>query len=77
MEMKPRIIAHRGYSQKFPENTLQAFEAALRAGAEVLETDLQISHDGVVILRHDYLSPCGRPLCELTWSEIKKNFRKC
>lgn len=49
----PFLIAHRGYSSRAPENTLVAFEEALRAGAEVLECDVQLSRDGVVVVLHD------------------------
>lgn len=47
------LIAHRGYARHYPENTLLAFEAALRAGACYVETDVQLSADGVPILFHD------------------------
>ncbi len=49
----PFLIAHRGCSASVPENTLAAFEAALDAGAEVLECDVQMSRDGVAIVLHD------------------------
>ncbi|WP_369052448.1 glycerophosphodiester phosphodiesterase [Kineococcus terrestris] len=49
----PLVIAHRGYSAVAPENTLAAFEAALRAGADVVETDLRPAADGQVVLVHD------------------------
>lgn len=49
----PFLIAHRGCSATVPENTLAAFEAALDAGAEVLECDVQMSRDGVAIVLHD------------------------
>ena len=49
----PFLIAHRGYSSIAPENTLAAFEAAIEAGAEVLECDVQLSADGVVVVMHD------------------------
>jgi len=48
-----KIIAHRGFSADYPENTLLAFEKALQAGADGIETDLQLSRDGEVILFHD------------------------
>ena len=46
-------IAHRGFSAIAPENTLIAFEAARRAGADSLEFDLRLSHDGVPVVIHD------------------------
>ena len=49
----PLVIAHRGYSSVAPENTLAAFEAALRCGADMVETDLHPTADGSVALIHD------------------------
>ncbi|WP_459645923.1 glycerophosphodiester phosphodiesterase [Kineococcus sp. NUM-3379] len=49
----PLVIAHRGYSAVAPENTLAAFEAALRCGADMVETDLHPAADGTVVLFHD------------------------
>jgi glycerophosphoryl diester phosphodiesterase len=48
-----RIIAHRGYSSAFPENTLVAYERAIGAGADVVEIDLRKSCDGAVVCHHD------------------------
>ena len=41
--MKCRNFAHRGFSEKYPENTLLAFEKALEAGCEGIELDVQFS----------------------------------
>lgn len=49
----PRLIAHRGDAVRYPENTLPAVEAALRAGACYVEVDVQLSADGVPVLLHD------------------------
>jgi len=46
-------IAHRGNSAHAPENTLAAFASAAAAGAGMIETDLQLSADGTVVLIHD------------------------
>jgi glycerophosphoryl diester phosphodiesterase len=48
-----KIIAHRGFSGNYPENTLLAFEKALDTGADGIETDLQLSRDNVPVLFHD------------------------
>ena len=50
---RPRIFAHRGASHDAPENTLEAFELALRQGAERLELDVHASRDGEVVVFHD------------------------
>ena len=47
------IIAHRGASAEAPENTLAAFELALRQGADALELDVRLSRDGAPIVLHD------------------------
>lgn len=47
------LIAHRGYARHYPENTLVAFAAAVAAGARYIETDVQLSADGVPVLFHD------------------------
>ncbi|WP_432543281.1 glycerophosphodiester phosphodiesterase [Kineococcus sp. SYSU DK002] len=50
---RPLVIAHRGYSAVAPENTLAAFEAALRAGADLLELDVRLDADGIPVVLHD------------------------
>jgi len=47
------VIAHRGASAYAPENTLAAFELALRQGADAIELDIRLSRDGVPIVLHD------------------------
>lgn len=48
-----RIIAHRGASAYVPENTLAAFQLAYDMGVTEIETDVQLTTDGVVVLCHD------------------------
>jgi len=45
--------AHRGASEYYPENTLSAFYAGLDMGANGIETDIQRTKDGVLVLFHD------------------------
>ena len=52
-QAQPRIIAHRGNSSVAPENTLAAFRAAVEAGADGVEFDVQASRDGVPVVIHD------------------------
>jgi glycerophosphoryl diester phosphodiesterase len=47
------IIAHRGFSAQYPENTLLAFKKAIEAGADGIETDLRLSLDEKIILFHN------------------------
>lgn len=49
----PRIFAHRGFAIGVAENTLEAFRAAVEAGATHIESDLQVTRDGVAVLFHD------------------------
>jgi glycerophosphoryl diester phosphodiesterase len=46
-------IAHRGFSAAYPENTLLSFNKALALGVTHLELDLQLTHDGQLIVLHD------------------------
>ena len=50
---RPLVIAHRGASLAYPENTLEAFEAAVLAGADMIELDARLSADGVAVVSHD------------------------
>ena len=50
---RPLIFAHRGASRVAPQNTLPAFEAAIRSGADGVELDVQYSCDGHLVVIHD------------------------
>ena len=67
------VIAHRGASAFAQENTLEAFNMAFKLGASWLETDVQRSADGVLVLYHDYFLPNGKKIKELTYKELAKN----
>ena len=49
----PWVIAHRGYRKKYPENTLAAFQAAMAAGAPMIELDVMFSRDRKPVVIHD------------------------
>lgn len=49
----PAVVAHRGDSEHFAENTLPAFEAALRLGVPMQEFDVRCTRDGVLVCIHD------------------------
>lgn len=51
--MKVLNIAHRGYSGKFDENTILAFEKAVEYKADGIETDVQLSKDNIPVIIHD------------------------
>ncbi len=48
-----RIGGHRGDPEVAPENTLAAFEAAVVLGVDYIETDVQRTEDGLLVLMHD------------------------
>lgn len=50
---RPLVAGHRGASGLFPEHTLAAYQAAIADGAEMVETDLVMTRDGVLICRHE------------------------
>ncbi|OGR43685.1 MAG: hypothetical protein A2X35_08470 [Elusimicrobia bacterium GWA2_61_42] len=79
------VHGHRGSRGTMPENTLPAFNEALRAGVDVLELDLGVTKDDVLVVSHEpkvvperCLAPNGGkmkqavPLRSLTLEEIQK-----
>mgnify|MGYP001321289739 CR=1 FL=1 len=47
------VYAHRGASHQLPQHTIEAYELALKQGADRLEIDLVATKDGILIVRHD------------------------
>jgi glycerophosphoryl diester phosphodiesterase len=47
------VVGHRGNAAHAPENTLESFEQAVRAGADALEFDVHLTADGHVVVHHD------------------------
>jgi glycerophosphoryl diester phosphodiesterase len=66
------VLSHRGYHVQLPENTLEAFAAAVTMGVDGIETDLRLTADGELILFHDRLAPDGRPVSEVTRDELRR-----
>ncbi|HEV7128057.1 MAG TPA: glycerophosphodiester phosphodiesterase [Ktedonobacterales bacterium] len=50
---RPLFFAHRGGSGVAPENTLEAFARGLSLGAAAIETDIQQTRDGAIVVMHD------------------------
>lgn len=73
---EPVVLAHRGDSGSFPENTMPAFESAERMGVHVIETDVHLSSDGEVVIWHDEslerISGDKRLISEMSWDEISR-----
>jgi glycerophosphoryl diester phosphodiesterase len=72
----PLVIAHRGFSGRYPENTLEAFRAAVEAGTNGIELDARLSKDSHVVVLHDRLvdrTTDGRgPVGTFTLAELKR-----
>ncbi len=52
---KPLLIAHRGDTKNYPENTIQAFQSAIEKGADGFELDVQLDENGVPIVVHNFI----------------------
>ena len=48
-----KVLAHRGFSGAYPENTMLAFRKAIEAGADGIELDIHCSSDGKLVIIHD------------------------
>lgn len=70
------IIAHRGFSSKYPENTLLAFRKAIEIGAGGIELDVHESSDGQLVVMHDgdvKRTTNGKgSISKMSWEEIQK-----
>jgi glycerophosphoryl diester phosphodiesterase len=73
---RPTIFAHRGSSAHAPENTLAAFELAIRQGADAIELDAKLTADGQVVVIHDptvnRTTGAVGAVRELSLAELKK-----
>ncbi len=47
------VAAHRGLSARYPENTMEAFRAAIEAGVDQIELDVRLTKDGEAVIIHD------------------------
>lgn len=75
-----RVLAHRGLADAdsgpiADENTLSAFKKALAAGADYVESDIQVTKDGVAVLFHDddlaRVAALPQKIADLTWDQLQ------
>jgi len=70
------VVGHRGAAGLAPENTLASFRKAYEYGVRLVETDVQLTADGVPILFHDdrldRLTPERGPVRERTWDRLRE-----
>lgn len=69
-----KVVGHRGDPYRVRENTLPSLRSAIEQGADAVEVDVRLTHDGVPMLLHDdslkRLWGHGRPLAKLTRAEV-------
>ena len=72
----PVAIAHRGGALEAPENTIEAFDVAVEMGYRFLETDAQLTSDGVAVAFHDdridRVSSEVGAIVDWTWSDLRE-----
>ena len=73
---RPRILAHRGLHNEFPENSRGSFRAAVDIGIEHIETDVVASRDGVAMISHDLvldrISDATGPVAQFSAAELER-----
>jgi glycerophosphoryl diester phosphodiesterase len=70
---RPLALGHRGVRGGLPENTLAAFRKALAEGLDGLETDVQRTADGTLVLYHDF-DIGGVKITDLTLAQLRERF---
>ena len=71
-----KVMAHRGYSGAYPENTMLSFREAVKVGCDAIEMDVHETRDGRLVVIHDErlertTDGTGR-ICEHTFDELRQ-----
>ena len=73
--MLSKVVAHRGFTRLYPENTRRSVREALKLGVRFIEIDVQLSSDLVPVVYHDdtlrRVSGMAGDIRRLPWSKIK------
>ena len=73
---RPLVFAHRGGAALAPENTIAAFDNSIALGADGLELDVRLSHDGAIVVHHDRTvdrtTTLTGPIARLRLDELKR-----
>ena len=64
------VIAHRGASAAYRENTVEAFRGARAMGADMVELDVRATADGALAVHHDAHLPDGPAIAELSGGDL-------
>ena len=70
-----KVMAHRGYSGAYPENTMLSFRKAAEVGTDGIELDVHMTRDGVLVVHHDErvdrtTDGTGR-ICDTSYAELR------
>lgn len=70
------VAAHRGFSEKYPENTIPAFQAAIDLNVDQLEIDIRVTKDDHLVIIHDATvdrttNGTGK-VCDYTLEELRR-----
>ena len=71
-----KVFAHRGDTSSAAENTIGAFLAAVRAGADGVELDVRRSADGALIVHHDAAVPGVGPVSDLLVRDLPPSMKR-
>jgi glycerophosphoryl diester phosphodiesterase len=69
------VAAHRGWSSRYPENSMLAFRAAAEIGVDQIEMDIRVTRDGELVVFHDEtvdrVSNGSGKVCDFTLKELQ------